>query len=369
MRTWTILIALSLVTLAGCVKEQEPEPEPESPGDSEPTPEVLPPTPVEEDPNDRPGVRFLAIGDQGTGGDMQHAVAATMKDACDAWGCDFVVALGDNIYEIGASDPYDEQFETKFEQPYAEFGDMPFYMVQGNHDNSADPISQQSGLNLGIGHWYATGDVEVEYHYREDRTSEKWQMPSRYYDFAVGPVTFLALDTNLLMYYGSGATLDAPNAPLPGEQRAWIDEAVARINTPWSFAIGHHAYISNGAHGNAGTYDGLAPTPAAGQYVEETYENHLCGNVDFFLAGHDHDMQWLEPPADCDIEAQIISGAAGKTRSHRADENSAVFQQYDTYGFAWFEATNTTLTMRFVDVDGAVLWGTSLAKTAQADDA
>ncbi len=48
-------------------------------------------------------------------------------------GCDFVVGLGDNIYESGVTSVDDPQFEEKFELPF-EPVDLPFYLVLGNHD-------------------------------------------------------------------------------------------------------------------------------------------------------------------------------------------------------------------------------------------
>ena len=49
--------------------------------------------------------------------------------------CNFAVLLGDNIYEYGPDGPTDPQFEQKFEAPYKDF-DIPFFLVQGNPDNS-----------------------------------------------------------------------------------------------------------------------------------------------------------------------------------------------------------------------------------------
>ena len=106
-------------------------------------------------------VRFIAIGDPGTGSEHQFAVGAAMAQVCEARGCEFVVELGDNIYLSGVSSAYDEQFETKFEAPYAGL-DVPFFLVLGNHDNSFGP---------GEGSRNRRGDFQVDYHYRTDRTS------------------------------------------------------------------------------------------------------------------------------------------------------------------------------------------------------
>ena len=83
-------------------------------------------------------VRFIAMGDGGEGNADQYAVAATVKSVCDAKddehgpGCDFVLYLGDNFYDdVEGVD--DEQFQTKFELPYADL-DLPFWVVLGNHD-------------------------------------------------------------------------------------------------------------------------------------------------------------------------------------------------------------------------------------------
>src|SRR6186997_2584089 len=47
-------------------------------------------------------LRFVAMGDTGNGNQQQKKVAAAVRDLCAAEGCDFVLLLGDNIYDKGA---------------------------------------------------------------------------------------------------------------------------------------------------------------------------------------------------------------------------------------------------------------------------
>jgi hypothetical protein len=59
-------------------------------------------------------VRFVAIGDMGTGEQPQIDVAQQMVKARQTFPFDFVIMLGDNIY--GGSKPAD--FDQKFAVPY-----------------------------------------------------------------------------------------------------------------------------------------------------------------------------------------------------------------------------------------------------------
>ena len=60
-------------------------------------------------------VRFLAIGDAGTGGEDQRLLAATIKKTCKDIGCDFVLYLGDNFYPHGVNSVSDPLFKHQFE--------------------------------------------------------------------------------------------------------------------------------------------------------------------------------------------------------------------------------------------------------------
>jgi 3',5'-cyclic AMP phosphodiesterase CpdA len=37
-------------------------------------------------------------------------------------------------------------------------------------------------------------------------------------------------------------------------QRDWLKDALAKSTAQWRFAMGHHPYVSNGLHGNAGAW-------------------------------------------------------------------------------------------------------------------
>jgi len=118
-------------------------------------------------------ISFLAFGDFGTGSKMQYKVADAMGKKCLQSGCDFVITLGDNIYNNGVQSVKDTQFQSKFEKPYA---NLPyrFHMVLGNHDYRGNTQAQ------------------IDY----TKHSKKWYLPAKYYQFNAGAASFFALDTN-----------------------------------------------------------------------------------------------------------------------------------------------------------------------------
>lgn len=277
-------------------------------------------------------VRFLVIGDPGTGGEAQYRVAEAMHTVCQQRGCSFVLVNGDNIYENGVDGPDDPQFVDKFEQPYAAF-DIPFYLVLGNHDNGD-----------GAGSDASAGDHEVAYSHRTDRISERWNMPDRYYTFEKGNVEFFAIDSGPAEI--AVLPVWAPTMRGPAQQ-TWLAGAMAQSDADWKIAFAHHPYRSNGVHGDAGTFDG---TPGRGAAYEAMLEEAMCPEADVFFAGHDHDLQWLEPAASCPGVELIVSGAAAKTRGQGSGtQHPAHFERYDTNGFLWVEIDGDRFTGVFYD--------------------
>ncbi|MHB8633196.1 MAG: metallophosphoesterase [Thermoplasmatota archaeon] len=298
---------------------------------------------------------FLVFGDAGTGGPSQFVVAKAMEGVCQARGCRFALEVGDNLYESGASSPYDPQFEAKFERPYANLS-FPIWVVLGNHDNAGNP----AGSDGGLGAWYPAGDNEVAYGVRTNRTSDRWHMPARFYGFQVGDIAFFALDTNTLVY---------EDVPLPPDaqahvraQSAWLDGALQNATgARWKIALGHHPYLSNGPHGNAGAYDGHPGVPAlSGDYLKGFFEAHLCGKVQLYLSGHDHDLEWLSAVPSCGSTQFIVSGGGGASTYNLTGSDPVRFQE-QTLGFWWLQEGPNGLLAVAYDAGGHPLFSGTLA--------
>jgi len=291
-------------------------------------------------------VRFIAIGDTGTGKDGQYKVAAALKEVCDQKGCDFAIGLGDNVYENGVDGVNDIQFDLKFEDPYKDIH-FPFYMALGNHDNT--------WIFGGDGADNDRGDIQVDYHYRKDRKSEKWQMPSRFYQFdapisgGTPLITFFSMDTNPSASAGDPSN-EYNKDDYSEMQGKWLKDGFKASKAPWKIAYGHHPYISNGSHGNAGNYDSLI---GQGKYYKEMIEKNVCGNADVLIVGHTHALQWLKEKEGCPDTAHIVSGAGAKTKNFLTKNklNEFYWQQDEILGFFYIEVKGDQLTGTAYTVD------------------
>ena len=284
-------------------------------------------------------VSFVAFGDagqqSGAGPATQTAVGDAMAKVCEQRGCDFALELGDNIYLSGVDSVEDEKWQSKFEQPYANFN-YPIYAALGNHDNSTGP---------GEGSTNSRGNFQVDYHY--SGKSAKWNMPARYYNFAwplesEAPIAeFFALDSNPLTAIVPDPDPRFNFVTYGAEQQAWFSDGLKNSKAQWKIAYAHHPYLSNGVHGNAGNYDGipeLLPLTANGAAWKSFLDATLCAEgVDIYFQGHDHDLQWLKPVERCGKTQFIVSGAGELPRPFAdANRNDAYWQQDQSLGFFWF---------------------------------
>jgi hypothetical protein len=155
-------------------------------------------------------VRFVALGDTGTGGKGQFAVARQMVGYHDQKRYETVLLLGDNVYPHGDA----AELPLKFEQPYAELlrRGVRFHAVLGNHDvdNGREAQINYPPFNMG-GRAYSSF---VE---------------------GAGLVEFFALDSN---------RMDV------GQVR-WLEGALSASKARWKIAFFHHPiYSSGGQHGS-----------------------------------------------------------------------------------------------------------------------
>lgn len=291
--------------------------------------------------------RFFVLGDQGEGNPAQAEVAAVMQTICETDGCDFAVLLGDNFYDSGVDSVSDPQWETKFETPYADL-DIPFFAVLGNHDYGGNLFGLEQG---GLGNEFDKGPIEVMY----TDHSDKWEMYGTHYTFRFGPVAFIMLDTNSILWD------DTSN----GDQDTWITTAFAEVaGAEWVFSAGHHPYRSQGRHGNAGTYESIevggveVPLPVPimdGREVKRFFEAHICGAVDMSFSGHDHNVQWLDESDRCGGTELLVSGAGAKTTDFVSARGNDLHYGDDVNPGVWYIVVDgSTLIGRAYDRTGAM---------------
>ena len=312
------------------------------------------PVPIEDagPPPPRRFKRFVVIGDVGTGSADQHRVAEAIEQICaQLGGCDFGLMLGDNIYNSGVDGADDPLWRTHFELPYggedhacAGFGGaqaahelgFPFFSVLGNHDLGGGGL----GLDLDV----FKADHQIAY----GRQNPQFVMPSRFYQQDHDPVFLLGLNTTAMFF-------DQAEDQVV-QVRQWIDAAPA---DRWKIAIGHHPYISNGPHGNAGDYERIPEflqrvTPGwtyfRGTHVQSFMEQQICGRVDVYLAGHDHSRQDLGERCGTQF---LVSGAGAKTTDLDDGDNQVPWESA-TEGFLLIEASPEQLVLRMYDAVGAL---------------
>lgn len=286
-------------------------------------------------------VRFVAVGDTGHGNEAQARVGAAIGAHCRAKGCDFVVLLGDNFYPTGVTSTSDPQWETAFVRPYASVL-APFYAILGNHDYGG----------FGSGNELEKGRHQVAY----SKVNSRWRMPAGHYRFSLpGVADFFFTDTNRSMY----AVDDLVRADLD----AWLGTARA----PWKVVFGHHPYYSNGRHGDAGRYDGVAAIPIAnGAGVKDFLDAVVCGRADVYLSGHEHHMEWLEPtcgrPGSSTATELLISGAGSSSTGFAARPRHPDRWRGEGTGFFSAVVTSESFTGTFHGPDGEELFSRRLSK-------
>ena len=189
-----------------------------------------------------PQLRFVAVGDVGTGDNHQYAVAKTISCYSNTNPFSLVVLTGDNIYKFGEI----TKINSTFEIPYRDLlkQQVKFYAAIGNHD-----ILTNNGVD------------EIDY--------QDFNMQGRYYTFTQKNVQFFALDTN-------------PEAPWQ-EQLSWLEASLSKSTQPWKIVFGHHPVYSSGYYGTNLTL------------IERFVPLFSRYGVQLYLNGHDHNYERTKP--------------------------------------------------------------------------
>ena len=181
-------------------------------------------------------VRFLVLGDAGTGDRAQHEVARQIVNYRQRFPFTFAIMLGDNIY--GKERPQD--FTKKFEEPYKQLldGGVEFHAALGNHDDQNQRYYKP--YNLG---------------------------GARYRTFKKDNVRFFILDSNYL----------------DPEQVQWLTKELASSGSDWKVAYFHHPLYTTARRG---------PEVELRAVLEPIFTKY---GVDVVFAGHEHIYERFKP--------------------------------------------------------------------------
>lgn len=252
---------------------------------------------------DRLKLRFLAVGDTGTGTRSQYAVANAMAQHHRQVPFDLALLAGDNIYNNGEI----EKIAQVFEKPYAPLltQGVPFYACLGNHDIRTE-----------------NGDPQVRY--------PGFNMKGRYYTVPKGWVDFFVLDTNV-----------KGTAFMP--QIAWLDQELNRSKAPWKVVLAHHPVYSSGLYGtNEVMVSQLTPL----------FKKH---NVQVYINGHDHNYERTQP---IDGTTYMICGAGAGSRPVGRSPWTA--HSTSDLSFGAFDVYQDRLVIQGINTAGEVFDRTSL---------
>ena len=308
------------------------------------------------DEDELPRSRFVVIGDFGYGTDKQYTVGRAMAGLCAEQGCDFVLSVGDNIYNTGIDSVRDELIERNFEKPFSVL-ELPFYMVLGNHDTGG--VGGDGGLNI-------RGDIQVEYARWKEKKSYRWQMPARYYRIPAPVeqpekqplVDIFAIDTSLIT--SPYDVIQRYNlSPMYERMSRWLVNEKRQSKAQWQLAFGHHTYLSNGKHGNAGNYRNLKinvdnnfSDRVRGVFVKRFLEEHVCGDMPLWLSGHEHNLQDLKTVSDCAGTEFVVSGAGASANAfENPHRNASHWQAESQLGVFHVDIIGQQLTLSGYTVD------------------
>ena len=277
-------------------------------------PVVAPASPVRSIfPNASDSVKFLVIGDSGTGDRNQLEVAARIADARQRFPFNIALMLGDNLYGIDNAAAY----RNKFERPYAPLlqAGVKFYASLGNHDDASQ-------------RFYAPFNMDGK----------------RYYSHGVGDVRFFALDSTYMT----------------PDQLKWIEAELSRSNHKWKIAYMHHPMYSSGLrHGSDKALRGA---------LEPLF---LKNGVDVVFSGHDHFYERMRPQAGI---VYIVQGGSAKLRKANIRRNSPITEKgFDTdRSFTLAEIVGDQMYVETISrmgavVDAAVITRREVAESSSSD--
>ncbi|MGE3610617.1 MAG: metallophosphoesterase [Bacteriovoracaceae bacterium] len=279
------------------------------------------------------GVIF--IGDTGRRNASQALVAKAMSAFCKKEKCQMGILLGDNVYPGGVVSENDSVLEEAFDFYYNPLK-IPFLITMGNHD-----YGNKSNI------W-----IRGNYQLAHGKKNPLFYLPSFWYTYETDNTLIAVIDTARMMWRKD---------ILP--QAKMIEEAyaLAKSKNKWFIVAGHHPYLSNGHHGNAGSYDGIRSLKfLSGIYIKNFVEKYICEKANFYLSGHDHSLQVIDGNiAGCNTQF-IISGAGSAIDSFHGN-NKLEFGALKL-GFMQLNFASASAELKVIDENSETIFEKSYKK-------
>lgn len=291
----------------------------------------------------QPGVsgesaRLVFLGDAGVreedGGEIPGAgPKAVARDAlakCEVRSCEGAIFLGDNLYESGVNDPADTAFLRNFAREWEDVG--PQWYVQGNHDWGTFPLLFHNELRKG------PHRERAQRLFRDLRRLSAEVPPagmdaldlrgdSHFWSATAGPGSVVALDTNYLVRRcdpGKDRIHCKGDPGREGPDHLWMDSLVRHMvgrATGPLIVVGHHPWLSNGEHGQAGDFEDQGFAFWKGRAFRQVLDEVVAPEAALYISGHDHNTQVGRIDTDT---LSIVVGAGGKTSGPGGDTAPAV---------------------------------------------
>ena len=272
---------------------------------------------------------FIALGDWGSGSNIQLQVANAIKKYMNTHDITFIVSLGDNFYENGVTNLSDSYFYTKYENVYNTH--VPWYTILGNHD------------------YHGNISAQIKY--------SKWHMIDQYYKTHVNKtLTLIACDTQILApecafdYEGIQHINFANKGITPKnrqKQLEWLKNIAFNKRYKWTFLLGHVGIYSVGYHSNCNSLiQNVFP-------ILNTHKNVI------YLHGHDHNLQHNKVRG---VNMFGIGSSGGQRGTALFQSSNNIFSSQD-YGFGVFHVYDSHVHVEFIDMFNNIIYETSILRT------
>jgi 3',5'-cyclic AMP phosphodiesterase CpdA len=270
-------------------------------------------------PSSRTSIKFAVIGDSGRGNGPQHEVADRMRRLREQFPFEFVLMLGDNIYEGPATA---DDYRKKFEEPYDGLLDegVKFFAVLGNHDDprqvSFRPFNMQG---------------------------------ERYYSFTPPEDLITRLSVRAEFFAIDSTRLDSA-------QLTWLEERLGASRADWKIVFLHHPLYTSGRYRSTARF--------YRRTLEPVFIRH---GVSAVFSGHEHIYQRTTVRNGIQY---FISGGAGSLRvgdGVRAPYIARTFA--DDYHFMLIEIDEDTLHFQAVSRRGTTIDAGRITRTEDDEGA